>query len=224
MLQIADQIGAINESQMNAGKARVEADIPAKPAAADRHHRADHRAGLAAGGVQHAQESWAWKRDRRAAHREIFRARGQELKQLSARLVEAQENERRSISRELHDEVGQALTGVLVEMANLSTLIRAGDKAALAAKADEIKKRMENSISVVRNMALLLRPSMLDDLGLVPALQWQAREVSKRSGVWVKVAAEQRVRGASRRAQDLHLPRSCRRPCTISCSTPRPAM
>ena len=39
-------------------------------------------------------------------------------------------------------------------------------------------------------MALLLRPSMLDDLGLVPALQWQAREVSKRSGIWVKVAAE----------------------------------
>ena len=42
---------------------------------------------------------------------------------------------------------------------------------------------------MVRNMALLLRPSMLDDLGLVPALQWQAREVSKRSGVWVKVDA-----------------------------------
>ena len=40
-------------------------------------------------------------------------------------------------------------------------------------------------------MALLLRPSMLDDLGLVPALQWQAREVSKRNGVWVNVAADQ---------------------------------
>jgi len=43
---------------------------------------------------------------------------------------------------------------------------------------------------VVRNMSLLLRPSMLDDLGLVPALQWQAREVWKRSGVWVEVDAE----------------------------------
>ncbi len=49
---------------------------------------------------------------------------------------------------------------------------------------------MEDSIGVVRNLALLLRPSMLDDLGLVPALQWQAREVSKRTQVWVKVAAE----------------------------------
>ena len=75
-------------------------------------------------------------------------------------------------------------------MANLSTLIRAGDQAALAVKAGEIKREVENSIGVVRNMALLLRPSMLDDLGLVPALPWQAREVSRRGGVWVKVAAD----------------------------------
>jgi signal transduction histidine kinase len=61
----------------------------------------------------------------------------------------------------------------------------------MAAKAGEIKKLIEDSIRVVRNMALLLRPSMLDDLGLVPALQWQAREVSKHSGVWVRVAADQ---------------------------------
>jgi signal transduction histidine kinase len=112
------------------------------------------------------------------------------LQHLSARLVEAQENERRSISRELHDEVGQALSGVLVEMANLSMLIRAGDLEGVAVKTDEVKKLLEDSIGVVRNMALLLRPSMLDDLGLVPALQWQAREVSKRGAVWVSVEAE----------------------------------
>jgi signal transduction histidine kinase len=126
-----------------------------------------------------------------AAHLgEILRAR-EELKALSARLVEAQELERRSISRELHDEVGQVLTGVLVEMANLSSLIREGDREAMAEKAGGIKREIENSIRVVRNMALLLRPSMLDDLGLIAALEWQAREVSKRSGVWVKVSADQ---------------------------------
>ena len=75
-------------------------------------------------------------------------------------------------------------------MANLSNLIRNMEESALSKKADEIKRLLEDSISVVRNMALLLRPSMLDDLGLVPALQWQAREVSKRTGLWVKVAAE----------------------------------
>jgi signal transduction histidine kinase len=55
---------------------------------------------------------------------------------------------------------------------------------------DSIKKLAENSVKVVRNMSLLLRPSMLDDLGLVPALQWQAREVSRRSSMEVVVEAE----------------------------------
>ena len=87
--------------------------------------------------------------------------------------------------------MGQALTAVLVEMANLSNLIRGKEESALPKKVDEIKRLLEESIGVVRNMALLLRPSMLDDLGLVPALQWQAREASKRSGLWVKVAAEE---------------------------------
>ena len=76
-------------------------------------------------------------------------------------------------------------------MANLSNLIRGKEESALPKKVDEIKRLLEESIGVVRNMALLLRPSMLDDLGLVPALQWQAREASKRSGLWVKVAAEE---------------------------------
>jgi signal transduction histidine kinase len=55
---------------------------------------------------------------------------------------------------------------------------------------ESIRKLAESSVHVVRNMALLLRPSMLDDLGLVPALQWQAREISKRTGMAVTVDAE----------------------------------
>jgi len=124
-----------------------------------------------------------------ARYQEIATARV-ELKQLSARLVEAQENERRSISRELHDAVGQTLTGIRVELANLSREIRSLRIEGLDTKVDEIKEMVDDSVVAVRNMALLLRPSMLDDLGLVPALQWQAREVSKRTGVRVKVAAE----------------------------------
>ncbi|MDE3167210.1 MAG: sensor histidine kinase, partial [Acidobacteriota bacterium] len=103
-------------------------------------------------------------------------------------LVEAQEEERRAIARELHDEVGQALSGVRLELANLTKLIRQNSQGS-AAKADEIKEQVEGAIRVVRNMSLLLRPSMLDDLGLVPALEWQAREVSKHSGLRVQVEA-----------------------------------
>jgi signal transduction histidine kinase len=181
MLGIADQIRALNEAQLNEGKTRVEQTFAAF------RQRLRLTVGLTIGlGLLLAAFSI-----RRILGLESESARQfREVQQLSARLVEAQEQERRSIARELHDEVGQSLTGVLVEMANLSTLIRTGDPEPLAAKAGEIKKLVESSIGVVRNMALLLRPAMLDDLGLVPALEWQAREVSKRSGVWVEVDAE----------------------------------
>jgi len=180
MLGIADQIRALNEAQLNEGKLRVEQTFSGL------RQRLTATLGLTIGlGLLLAAFS-IW----RILGLEAEEARHfREIQQLSIRLVEAQEDERRSISRELHDEVGQSLTGVLVEMANLSTSIRAGDAAAAAAKADEVKKLVESSIGVVRNMALLLRPAMLDDLGLVPALEWQAREVSKRCGVWVKVSA-----------------------------------
>jgi len=188
MLGIADQIRDINEAQLNAGKiqvARIFTQI---------RRRLIVTIGLTIGlglllAMFTVRRILALETVTERHYDEMAHARA-ELKQLSARLVEAQENERRSISRELHDEIGQSLTGVLVELANLSTLIRARDLERVSAKAGEIKKLVENSVSVVRNMALLLRPSMLDDLGLVPALQWQARETSKRSGVWVSVTAD----------------------------------
>ena len=189
MLGIADQISAFNQSQLDAGRVRIEKTYR------QFRRRLTIAIGLTIGlGLLLAafsfRRSLGLEAEASLRYREISQART-ELKELSARLVETQENERRAISRELHDEVGQALTGTLVEMANLSMLIRAGNLGAVERKADEIKKQVESSISVVRNLALLLRPSMLDDLGLVPALQWQAREVAKRSGLRVKVAAEQ---------------------------------
>jgi signal transduction histidine kinase len=188
MLGIADQIRDINELQLNAGKEKVAQTF------SEIRRRLIGTIGLTIGlGLLLAtftvRKMLALETETERHYAETAHARA-ELKQLSARLVDAQEKERRSISRELHDEIGQALTGVLVELANLSTLIRARDLDGVGAKAGEIKKLVESSVSVVRNMALLLRPSMLDDLGLVPALQWQAREVSKRSGLWVTVAAE----------------------------------
>lgn len=188
MLHIADQIAGINESQLTSGKEKVIRTF------SEFRRRLVITIGLTIGvGLLLAAFSMgkilSLEAETATRYKEIATARA-ELKQLSARLVEAQENERRSISRELHDEVGQALAGVRVELANLSRKIRNKEVDGLDAKVDEIKDMLDESVGVVRNMALLLRPSMLDDLGLVPALQWQAREVSKRTGVRVKVAAE----------------------------------
>jgi signal transduction histidine kinase len=113
-----------------------------------------------------------------------------ELKDLSARLVQAQENERRTISRELHDEVGQSLSAVLVGLSNLSAAIPASAAAELQPQVAGIRDLAQNCVRVIRNMALLLRPSMLDDLGLTPALEWQAREVSRTYGIRVNVVAD----------------------------------
>jgi signal transduction histidine kinase len=111
-----------------------------------------------------------------------------ELKQLSKRLVDAEERERRAISRELHDEVGQSLSALLIDVENLAEMPSEGG--AFRQGLQKIKTLAENCVNEVRNMALLLRPSMLDDLGLVAALDWQAREVSKRSGMLVDTMDE----------------------------------
>jgi signal transduction histidine kinase len=112
-----------------------------------------------------------------------------ELEGLSARLVEAQEEERRSISRELHDEVGQSLGALLVEVGQLAKLVPPEDRVTQAQIA-HIKSVAENTVKSIRDIALLLRPPMLDDLGLIAALEWQAREISRRSDMEVEVSSE----------------------------------
>jgi signal transduction histidine kinase len=120
---------------------------------------------------------------------EELEVRRSELRQLSARLVDAQETERRSISRELHDEVGQALGLLLMEVGRLSNQL-ASDDAKSQELVEHIKELAERTVQTVRNIALLLRPSMLDDLGLVPAVEWYARELSRPGNMEVKVHAE----------------------------------
>jgi signal transduction histidine kinase len=188
MLAIADQIASLNEQQLNAGNQQVGSLF------AQFRLRLGITLAITLGlGLVLAAFSMLrilrLEREGELRYTEIARARV-ELKELSARLVETQENERRATSRELHDEVGQALSALLVELGNLSAALSDGRAQELRGHVDVIKKLAEESVNVVRNMALLLRPSMLDDLGLVPALQWQAREVSKRTGMRVDVAAE----------------------------------
>lgn len=128
------------------------------------------------------------ERQNQRRYAEIVAAR-RDLEQLSARLVDAQETERRTISRELHDQVGQTLNAVLVDAANLASRIPPDD--ALGQRyLQNIRSYADASVNSIRDISLLLRPSMLDDLGLIPALEWQARETSRRTGIDVRVSAE----------------------------------
>jgi|HubBroStandDraft_6_1064221.scaffolds.fasta_scaffold02276_6 signal transduction histidine kinase len=130
---------------------------------------------------------WRLEQEGRERYVALVRSR-QELEGLSRRLVDAQEAERRSISRELHDEVGQTLGALLVYVSQLTNLVPAGDKI-LEGQIERIKSAAETAVKSIRDMALLLRPPMLDDLGLIPALEWQARETSRRSDMEVDVEA-----------------------------------
>jgi signal transduction histidine kinase len=187
VLKIADTISEVNESQLRSGGDRSAEVFD------DFRRRLitilaltlGFGVILASGTILHTLKL---EREARVRYQEIVRTQT-ELENLSARLVDAQELERRSISRELHDEVGQSLTALLVDAGNAAAIAPAQNEE-LRRHLQSIKKLAEGSVSAVRNMALLLRPSMLDDFGLEPSLRWQAREVSRRTGMRVDVDAE----------------------------------
>jgi signal transduction histidine kinase len=109
-----------------------------------------------------------------------------QLRQLSRQLVQAQEDERKSLSRELHDEVGQMLTGLRMELGSLPGL-RTASEDQFQAHLEGAKRLAEQSLKALRDLAMGLRPSMLDDLGLGSAVQWQARQFAKHTGIPVNV-------------------------------------
>jgi signal transduction histidine kinase len=112
---------------------------------------------------------------------EQLRSGRQQLQALSQRLLEVQEGERRVIARELHDEVGQALTG-------LKLFLEADSRAAgetASSKLTTAQSLVDDLINRVRDLSLDLRPTMLDDLGLVPALLWQFERYTAQTGIRV---------------------------------------
>ena len=108
-----------------------------------------------------------------------------DLQRLSARLVTAQEEERRTIARELHDEVGQVLTAVKVELAVAERAFGSTTPALSEARAIT-----ERAIHTVRDLSQLLHPAILDDLGLSEALEWYLKTVRRRHGILVDFSHE----------------------------------
>lgn len=134
---------------------------------------------IAAFSLRHAAK---WDRDRQLYYEQLEQANGR-LESLSMRLLEIQEEERVRLSRELHDEVGQSLTALRME---ISWALRApADSAAARERLMRARELAERCVQVVRDLSLMLRPSILDDLGLGSAVQWLIEEFSRRSQVTV---------------------------------------
>jgi signal transduction histidine kinase len=118
----------------------------------------------------------------------VERQTRRDLERLSARLVTAQEEERRSLARELHDAVGQALTAIKMEMGVAMRGVETDSRARRAL--DEGRAIAESTLQNVRDLSQLLHPSMLDDFGLPEAVSAHLRSFSKRTGIRTQLTHE----------------------------------
>ncbi|MFZ5907590.1 MAG: PAS domain S-box protein [Nitrospirota bacterium] len=123
--------------------------------------------------------------ERRNAEDEIQKY-AEQLQVLSKRLIDVQESERRHIAQELHDEIGQALTGVKLAIDMLIRVPSENTGACL----EEVQNMVQELLGRVRSMSLDLRPSMLDDLGLLPALFWHFNRFTNQTNVKVRFRHE----------------------------------
>jgi signal transduction histidine kinase len=119
--------------------------------------------------------------------REALRTANDELHLLTQKVVTAQEAERQHLARELHDEIGQALTAVNL---NLQALQLSIPDAAVATRLNDSLEIIEHALNQVRDLSLDLHPSILDDLGLVAALQWYLDRQAGRTGLTIQFRAD----------------------------------
>jgi signal transduction histidine kinase len=111
---------------------------------------------------------------------ERLRESEDKLRRLAAHLISIREEERAHIAREIHDELGQVLTGLKMEVTWLAKRLK---EKPLIEKTDSMCALIDSTVQTVRKIATGLRPEMLDDMGLVAAVAWQAKEFQKRTGI-----------------------------------------
>jgi PAS domain S-box-containing protein len=125
--------------------------------------------------------------DRKRREQELGELAGR-LRELSRRLLEAQEAERRRIARELHDEVGQSLTALKINIQSISNKSTHPD---VRSRLDECENILTQLLKQVRDLSLDLRPSLLDDLGLSAVLRWYVDRQAQRSGLRVRLQLDE---------------------------------
>lgn len=123
------------------------------------------------------------------AMEDLTRSRA-ETKALAAAAQDALENEKRRIARELHDELGQSLTMLTMDVAWCKARAGSGDEA-VAARLARMETLLKATVASTRRIASDLRPLMLDDLGLAPALEWLVEGMTQRSGVACTLAMDE---------------------------------
>ncbi|HEY5899613.1 MAG TPA: PAS domain-containing sensor histidine kinase [Burkholderiales bacterium] len=117
----------------------------------------------------------------RKQYEDELKRQQQELRELSARVLEAREEEKTLIARELHDELGQLLTALKMDLAWLRERVEPGTE--IAKKAAEMSAMLDQTVTATRRISADLRPLMLDDLGLADASAWLVEDFGKRSGI-----------------------------------------
>ncbi|MDO8812983.1 MAG: PAS domain S-box protein [Gallionella sp.] len=122
---------------------------------------------------------------RKQAERELLESREQ-LRELSAHQLSVREEERTRIARELHDELGQMLTGVKLDAMWLASRL-SGEQPSIVDKVASMSKLIDETLDAMRRVAADLRPVMLDDLGLEAAIEWLSEEFGKHSGLAVQL-------------------------------------
>jgi signal transduction histidine kinase len=130
------------------------------------------------------------RRSERHSHQLLEQSRRlqEQLRQLSRQILLAQEEERRKISRELHDVIAQVLTGINVRLAALKTEATFTNKR-LTRSLSRTQQLVEKSVDVVHRFARELRPAALDDLGLIPALHSFMKRFTRQTGVHIRFRA-----------------------------------
>jgi signal transduction histidine kinase len=118
---------------------------------------------------------------------EVLLSSREQMRALAGRLQAVREEERTNVAREIHDELGGALTGLKVDLSFLtksaSKIENEAVRTSLLTSTDSINKSIDTTIRTVRRIAMELRPGVLDDLGLVSALEWQLNDFEKRTGI-----------------------------------------
>lgn len=162
----------------------------------------EYRIGMKGGGMKHIREIGYASKDGNGVVSSLFgtaqditeqkraenalREAASQLQALSRRLVEVQEAERKDLARELHDRVGQSLTALNINLEILRQGLSRED-ASIRARLEDSAALVETSMQSIGNVLSELRPQMLDDFGLLAALDWHAKQFSARTGIGVSV-------------------------------------